>query len=235
MENNFELKYLRQHQSILFCDEVGRGPIAGPVVSCSVIYPNSKSFIEVNSMLIDLGIDDSKKLSTKKRKAILKKLGIDLVSLEKNLVYNKSDFSFVINEQTPEMIDEINILQASLLSMGQGCRDLILNQNPLTGVVLVDGNKTFDLEKISSKKIKNEQFEVVSIIKGDAKSAGISLASVIAKEYRDYLMEQLDVLYPGYGLARHAGYPTKAHKEAVCSLGVSPIHRRSFKGVKEHI
>ena len=76
---------------------------------------------------------------------------------------------------------------------------------------------------------------VVSVVKGDAKSAGISLASIIAKEYRDLLMERYDEQFPGYGLAGHAGYPTVAHKEAVATLGVTPIHRRSFKGVKEHL
>ena len=88
-----------------------------------------------------------------------------------------------------------------------------------------------------SRDQNSESIENVSekfVIKGDSKSALIGLASIIAKEYRDGLMENLGIKYPGYGLEKHAGYPTKAHKEAIVKLGVTPIHRRSFKGVKEY-
>ncbi len=123
-----------------------------------------------------------------------------------------------------EVIDEINILQASLLSMKNCAHKLSAKRRTRA---LFDGNK------IPSEMAKNISCE--AIVKGDSKSALIGLASIFAKEYRDNLMEKYSLKYPGYGFEKHAGYPTKKHLEAIKKLGVTPIHRRSFKGVKEYI
>ncbi len=235
MNNKFEKSYLKNQEAILFCDEVGRGPIAGPVVSCTVIYKSAVKTFKINKKLIDLGINDSKKISSKKRKEIVQKLNIDINKLKKNTKYDCGEFSFIINQKSPLEIDKINILQASLAAMRDGTKELINQAKVKSALVLIDGNKTFSLEEISQLNKKKQQIEILSIVKGDAKSAGISLASVIAKEFRDHLMLKYDKKYPGYGLANHAGYPTVMHKQAVKDLGVTPIHRKSFKGVKEYL
>ena len=130
-------------------------------------------------------------------------------------------------------IDKINILQASLSCMKFAVQTLIYQFHLYPGQVkvLIDGNQKFNFDEQFDFGAEN----IFPIIKGDSKSALIGLASIIAKEYRDEVMKTLDVIYPGYGLASHAGYPTVAHKEAVKSLGVTPIHRQSFKGVKEFV
>ena len=100
MNQNFEKQFLENFESILFCDEVGRGPIAGPVVACSVIFHNSKDTPAINKKLIELGIDDSKKLSTKKRKSILESLNIDFSTLKVDQIYKMKDWSFVIKDKS---------------------------------------------------------------------------------------------------------------------------------------
>lgn len=213
----FDQKYFESHQFIIGCDEVGRGPIAGPVVGCAVKLKNNFSFLQ---KLIELGVTDSKKLSAKKRVKILDELIID-----KNICcfkeYHLDNFSFVLWEHSPQEIDEMNILQASLSCMQNACEKLICKKS----FVLIDGNQKF----------KNYNFPLETVVKGDSKSLAIALASIIAKEFRDNIMKDFDSIYPGYGLAGNAGYPTKAHKVAVKELGVTPIHRKSFKGVKEHL
>lgn len=204
------------------CDEVGRGPIAGPVVACAVRLNENKKTCEY---LRDLGVTDSKKLKSSKRKAILDLF--KLKSLRHDNVYSYADenieFDFCISEISHSKIDEINILQASLLAMKKST----LMLNPKDELILIDGNKVFDID--------NYEGEVDSLVKGDSKSVSIGLASIIAKEYRDDLMARYDKQYPGYNFSQHAGYPTKAHKEAVKTIGPSPIHRKSFKGVKEYL
>jgi ribonuclease HII len=218
-----DIEFLNLYDELIGCDEVGRGPIAGPVNGCAVrVSKVNKGLI---TFLESLGVTDSKKLTTKKRLIILEKLGIDLEILTVHKKYNikldQGEFSFVIGEHSPEDIDRINILQASLSCMKNASLPLIEKKSK----ILVDGNKTFEIENS----------DIEAIVKGDSKSTVIALASIIAKEYRDLLMQKYDLQYPGYGLARHAGYPTKAHKEAVVELGVTPIHRKSFKGVKEYV
>ena len=218
--NGFEKYY--------YCDEVGRGPLAGPVVACSVALFDSS----LNSTLIDqlrsLGVCDSKKLTEKKRKQILSKLKIDLFKLIAGKKYEISfigqRLEFAVIEVSPKQIDKINILQASLTAM----KEAYLTSGGVDQsqeLIFIDGNKTFITNHAKTEPI----------VKGDSKSAFIGLASIIAKEYRDQLMKNLDIKYPGYGFAKHSGYPTKAHKEAIAQLGVSPVHRRSFGGVKEHV
>ena len=172
-------------------DEVGRGPIAGPVVAAAVILPKNAQFA---------GINDSKKLSEKKR-LVLEKL------IKENCV------AWAIGAVGPTVIDEINILEASKLAMRQAIAKLPVHAEHL----LVDAVKL------------PVAIPQTDIIKGDAKSISIGAASIIAKCHRDRMMKVYDKIYPQYGLGGHAGYPTKAHKEAVFEYGYTPIHRKSFK------
>ena len=175
---------------IIGVDEVGRGPLAGPVISAAIVLNKEK---------IPEGINDSKKLSKKKREVINE----ELISQHK----------FAIGIASVEEIDKINILQASLLAMKRA----VLNLNIKPQTILVDGNKLPDLE-----------YNMYSIIKGDSKSISIAAASIIAKVYRDKLMQDLSLQYPGYYWEKNSGYGTKQHLLALNSLGVTPIHRKSF-------
>ena len=183
-------------QMIAGVDEVGRGPLAGAVVAAAVILdPNNP--IE--------GLIDSKKLTEKKRELL------DVEIREKAL-------SWALGRAEVEEIDQINILQASLLAMSRAVAQLSV----IPELVLVDGNKCPDVP-----------YPVEAIIKGDALIEAISAASIIAKVARDHEMEELDLVYPGYGLAKHKGYPTAMHRAALIELGVTEIHRRSYKPVRD--
>ncbi len=207
-------------------DEVGRGCLAGPVVAATVVFTSSnKKIPKVFNTLSALGVTDSKKISRVKRRSILSQLDISFESLKQNIKYNHNEFSFSICQQSPKEIDKINILQASLLSM-KNSFELCWDKKS-KGVWMIDGNKVPGFNEVLVNK--------KSVIKGDTKSLLIGLASVIAKEYRDNLMEKYECIYPGYGIEKNAGYPTKLHKDAIKVLGVTPIHRLSFKGVKEYI
>lgn len=175
---------------IIGVDEVGRGPLAGPVISAAIILNKEK---------IPEGINDSKKLSKKKREVINEEL--------------ISQHSFAIGIASVEEIDKINILQASLLAMKRA----VLNLNIKPQTILVDGNKLPDLK-----------YNMYPIIKGDSKSISIAAASIIAKVYRDKLMQDLSLQYPGYYWEKNSGYGTKQHLLALNNLGVTPIHRKSF-------
>ena len=177
-------------------DEVGRGPLAGAVVAAAVILdPNNP--VE--------GLNDSKALSEKKRDALFPEI------CEKALAWS-------LGRAEADEIDQINILQASLLAMSRAVEGLNIKPD----FALVDGNK---LPKLSCP--------AEAVVKGDSKVAAIAAASIIAKVTRDREMVELDGIYPGYGLAGHKGYPTKAHMAAVEELGVLPIHRRSFGPIKK--
>jgi len=176
-------------------DEVGRGPLAGPVVTAAVILdPNNP--IE--------GLNDSKKLSEKRRE-------------ELEPLIKKHALAWSLGRAEAEEIDEINILQATLLAMKRAVEGLDIEPTH----ALVDGNKA-----------PNLACPVTTIIKGDQSEPAIAAASILAKVARDREMVVMDELYPGYGLAKHKGYPTKQHQEALLELGVTPIHRRSFKPVR---
>lgn len=177
-------------------DEVGRGPLAGPVIAAAVILPKDNAIV---------GLADSKKLSHRRRE-------------ELSAIIKDQAIAWAIGRAEVEEIDSINILQASLLAMSRAVE--LLKVSPT--LALVDGNK---LPKLKC--------EAKAIIKGDSKIAEISAASIIAKVARDAEMDQMDKLYPGYGLSQHKGYPTKAHIQALQELGVTDIHRRSFKPVKD--
>ena len=173
------------------CDEAGRGPLCGPVVAAAVILPPS---------LIIPGLDDSKKLTEKKREALFD-------------VIVKNATAYAICEATPAEIDEINILNASMLAMRRAVESLSVKAD----FALIDGNCSRGFE------IPTE-----TVVKGDSKSYSIAAASILAKVTRDRQCIELDRDYPEYGIAKHKGYPTKDHMDAVRKHGPSPIHRRSF-------
>jgi ribonuclease HII len=177
-------------------DEVGRGPLAGPVVTAAVILDPEKPIT---------GLADSKALSEKKREALFDEI------IEKAKAWS-------IGRAEVDEIDDINILQATMLAMQRAVAGLSLQP----GHVLVDGNRCPKLPCTAE-----------AIIKGDGKIPAISAASIVAKVTRDREMVLLDAEYPGYGLAGHKGYPTKAHMAALKDLGVTPIHRRSFAPVRK--
>jgi len=172
-------------------DEVGRGPLAGPVVACAVILPKDCDLLYLN---------DSKQLSAKKREELYPQIMEKAVSV---------GIGFV----GPERIDEINILQATYEAMRQAIQNLSVKPDILLN----------DAVTIPGVDIRQ-----VPIIKGDAKSASIAAASIVAKVTRDRLMVQYDELYPEYGFASNVGYGAAKHIEALKTLGPTPIHRRTF-------
>ncbi|RPA62742.1 ribonuclease HII [Shewanella frigidimarina] len=179
-------------------DEVGRGPLIGDVVTAAVILDPNKPIV---------GLNDSKKLSEKRRNALYQQIMDNALSVS-------------VGRASPAEIDELNILHATMLAMQRAVAGLSI----LPERVLVDGNRVPDFGIASH-----------AIIKGDGLVAAISAASIIAKVTRDAEMETLDSQYPQYGFAKHKGYPTKAHFEALALYGVLPEHRKSFKPVADRI
>lgn len=184
---------LRQagYRAIAGVDEVGVGPLAGPVVAAAVILPDAIELPQLN---------DSKKLSSEVRETL-------------SSVICKHAVAWAIGEVSPEEIDRMNIYQASLEAM----RRAVLGLTTPADYLCVD-----------ARTIPGVSIPQMAIIKGDAKDASIAAASVVAKVYRDRLMQNLDQEYPGYGLAQHMGYPTAEHCAALERLGASPIHRKSY-------
>ena len=172
-------------------DEAGRGPLAGPVCAAAVILPPE---------LVIPGLNDSKKLTDKKRRELY-----DVITAEA--------VSYGIAFASEKEIDEINILQATFLAMARAMEKL----TPQPELALIDGNRAKDFG-----------LPVRTIVKGDSLSASIAAASILAKVTRDRLMEQYDEAYPQYGFAIHKGYGTKRHYEALREFGPSPIHRMTF-------
>ena len=179
------------YKLICGCDEAGRGPLCGPVVAAAVILnPN----VEIE------GLNDSKKLTEKKREMLF-----DIIK-EKALAY-------AIAEASPKEIDQINILNASMLAMRRAVEALPVKAD----FALIDGNCS-----------RGFNIPTKTIVKGDALSSSIAAASILAKVTRDRQCKELDALYPEYGIAKHKGYPTKDHMDAVRRHGPSPIHRKTF-------
>lgn len=174
-------------------DEVGRGPLAGPVVCAAVILP-----LEEERRII--GIDDSKKISARKREALAEQI-------------RERARAYAVEEVSETLIDEINILQATRLCMKRAVEKL----QPSADMVLTDGNMTLDIALPQR-----------SIVKGDALVASIGAASILAKVYRDALMREYDKLYPEYGFSHNAGYGTREHVEAIKRVGICAIHRKTF-------
>ncbi len=210
----FEASYLTTFPTLLIAsDEAGRGPLAGPVVAASVaLEVESPSQLErVIEGLRSAGVRDSKLLSESLREKLA------------TLPWDKK----ALCEVSAQEIDELNILRASLEGMRRSAEALLRNWKKGPVVWLVDGNR--------APKNAMSDWVVHPVVKGDAKSALIGLASIHAKVHRDQLMRQFELQYPGYGLAQHAGYPTAQHRAAIAALGPSPIHRKSFKGVREYL
>ena len=172
-------------------DEAGRGPLAGPVCAAAVILPPG---LEIP------GLNDSKKLTDKKRRELYD------IMIEQAVSYG---IAFASEQE----IDEINILQATFLAMERAMQKL----SPQPELALIDGNRTKDFG-----------LPVRTIVKGDSLSASIAAASILAKVTRDRLMEEYDAQYPQYGFAVHKGYGTKRHYETLREFGPSPIHRKTF-------
>lgn len=174
-------------------DEVGRGPLAGPVVCAAVIMP-----LDEDKLVI--GVDDSKKLSEKKREQLAEEI-------------KARALCYTIVEIDEKTIDEINILEATRLGMKKAIESLEI----LPETVLTDGNMTIDTH-----------FPQHSVVHGDALSYSIGAASIIAKVYRDHLMDEFAKTYPHYGFEKNKGYGTAAHIQGIKEHGLCPIHRRTF-------
>ena len=180
-----------QYSNICGIDEVGRGPFAGPVVAAAVILPKKSELLYIN---------DSKKLSEKRREELFEEIQKEAVAIGIGCI-------------GPQIIDQINILQATYEAMRQAVGNLCIEPDLLLN----------DAVMIPGLPMKQ-----VPIIKGDAKSISIGAASIIAKVTRDRMMEQYEILFPEYGFSSNKGYGTKEHIEAIKENGMTPIHRRSF-------
>lgn len=188
--------YIKQGFCVIGADEAGRGPLCGPVVTAAVSL-----FTEIP------GINDSKKLSEKKR-----------LELVPQIIHNSF---WAVYSVLPKVIDEMNILHASLYGMSL-CAKRVMRKTEENCMLLIDGNK------------KTGQFEnEIAVVKGDAKSINIAAASILAKTYRDRIMDKWDKIYPEYHLSSHKGYPTAEHYEILKKIGPCEIYRKSFKLVKE--
>lgn len=191
-----QFEYPQGYQFVAGVDEVGRGPLVGDVVTAAVILdPNNP--IE--------GLNDSKKLTEKKRMALLPEI-------------KEKALAWAVGRCSPEEIDQLNILQATMVAMQRAVAGLQVQPD----LVLIDGNRCPELP-----------MDAQAVVKGDLRVAEISAASIIAKVVRDQEMEELDKLHPQFGFAKHKGYPTKAHFEAIEQHGVISEHRKSFKPVKK--
>jgi ribonuclease HII len=187
----FDRKIRLKHDIICGVDEAGRGPLAGDVFAAAVILPEG---------VIIEGLDDSKKLTEKKRELLYTEI-------------TQKAFSYSIARATVAEIEELNILQAALLAMKRAVEALHIKP----GYALIDGDKIPKLE-----------IPCEAVIKGDAISASIAAASILAKVARDRDMHELALLYPQYGFGKHKGYGTKLHYEKLREYGICPVHRMSF-------
>ena len=184
-------KYALGYTAVCGCDEAGRGPLCGPVVAAAVILPRD-CVIE--------GLNDSKKLTEKKREKLFE-------------IIKEVAIAYAIAEASPKEIDEINILNASMLAMRRAVEALPV----VADFALIDGNCS-----------RGFAIPTETVVKGDSLSFSIAAASILAKVTRDRGCAELDRLYPQYGIAKHKGYPTKEHMDAVRKYGPSPIHRQTF-------
>ncbi|ABX27133.1 ribonuclease HII [Lactobacillus helveticus] len=192
---SYEKQFWQKGELVAGVDEVGRGPLAGPVVTAAVIIDHNFDLLEVN---------DSKKLSPEKRLQLYPKILSEAVSVG-------------IGVKSAAVIDQINIYEADRQAMAQAVKALDVKPNAL----LVDAmNVPVDLPQIE-------------LIKGDAKSNSIAAASIVAKVFRDKLMDDYDKIYPQYGFPRNAGYGTKEHIDALKKYGPTPIHRKTFAPVSD--
>jgi len=189
---NFDNSFLNDNIKLIAgTDEAGRGPLAGPVVAASVIFSPD---VCIN------GVNDSKRLSAKKREILFEEI-------------MKNSLSYGISVVSHKKIDRINILNASLLAMLNSVKKLKVKPD----LILVDGNKSFHYD-----------VEIKTVVKGDSKSFCIAAASIVAKVSRDRIMKLLSHQYPEYNWGNNKGYPTKQHIETIKLIGASPLHRKTF-------
>ncbi|MEL6927545.1 MAG: ribonuclease HII [Cyanobacteria bacterium J06600_6] len=196
-DNSLLAEFSDRHTLVAGVDEVGRGALFGSVVAAAIVVP-----LEAIPELIALGVKDSKKLSPGKRR--------ELIQPVKDLVAG-----WYIASASVAEIDELNILQASLLAMSR----CILNLPVIPQIILVDGNQL----------IPNLGLKQKTVVKGDLRSPVIAAASILAKVWRDEQLISLAQKYPNYDLAQNKGYPTAKHRLAIQKYGITPEHRRSFK------
>lgn len=187
-----ESHFFKEYTLEAGCDEAGRGCLAGSVYAAAVILPRNYKNAFIN---------DSKQLTARKRYELRERI-------------QKEALAWAVGIVTPEEIDKINILNASILAMHRALDGLKL----IPEAIIVDGNKF--------KPYKNIPFQ--TIVKGDGKYESIAAASILAKTYRDDYMQQLAEKYPQYGWTHNMGYPTKAHRAAIREYGITPYHRRTF-------
>jgi ribonuclease HII len=203
-----EETYLRGFRCLAGLDEVGRGPLAGPVVAAAVVLPRGFSHPDIR---------DSKLLSSGQREKLVP-------------IIKQTAVTWGLGVVEVEEIDRINILEASLLAMGNALRALRVRPDCL----LVDGRQSIPWQFFRSKRIATKIWpQQRTIVKGDQLCFSIAAASILAKVARDAIMVKLDKSYPEYGLATHKGYACTAHVEALRRFGPSPVHRRSFKLVRD--
>ncbi|MBR4950322.1 MAG: ribonuclease HII [Clostridia bacterium] len=192
MDWSYEISFIANGESVVCgCDEAGRGPLCGPVVAAAVILPQG---------LVIEGLDDSKKLSEKKREQLYK-------------IIRENAIDCAIGHAEVYEIEKYNILNCAMLAMNRAVEKLKIKPQ----LVLADGNI-----------VRGFKVRAVPVIKGDALCPSIAAASVLAKVARDRLLDATDKLYPNYGFAKHKGYGTKAHREALLNYGVTQVHRNSF-------
>ena len=228
-----ELKLIPEFpQEIIATDEVGRGPLGGPVVVGAVrlLVEDQQALKTLLKALKPRGVTDSKKLSPDRRREILNKLGIDEIEFRKmrTLTIKGVEVSLITWDIDHQVIDQENILAASLRGMREASEFLSDPKNYPT-TVFIDGHQKLRWGK------KTSPWNEIPLIKGDSRSLLIGLASILAKEKRDSHMRQMHELYPQYGFNSHFGYPTKEHRAAIEVYGPCPIHRKTFKGVKEFV
>ena len=199
MTYDYENLYHEQGYAVICgVDEAGRGPLAGPVFAAAVILPDG---------LEDIGLNDSKKLTEKKREQLFD-------------VIREKAIAYCVASADENEIDRLNILHATYLAMKRAVDGLSVRPD----LALIDGNRK-----------PNTGVEEITIVKGDSKSISVAAASILAKVSRDRYMLELDKLYPEYEFAKHKGYPTALHYEKIKEHGISPVHRLSFlKNLNEH-
>ncbi len=200
----FEIEEKYENLYVLGIDEVGRGPLCGPVVAACVLL--DKDFLQHE---ICGKINDSKKISKKNRLEIFEFL--------------KNNIKYGIGVVDEKIIDEINILQASKLAMKRAYEDFVKKTGISAEVILVDGN---------FKPFLDNKIEIVPIVKGDSKSLSIAAASILAKETRDEIMFKLHQKYPHFSWDKNSGYPTKFHIEKIKQFGICEFHRKTFEPIK---
>ncbi len=213
---NKEIDFLdKGFKVIIGIDEVGRGPLAGPVVACACALKNPDKLVNIEKNFSEKSweyLKDSKKISQKKR--------------EELVGFIKDHFYIGLGIVESQIIDEINILQATFLAMKKALDEIYKNNNlSKNALLLIDGNKI----------IPNVSFEQVCVVRGDNISKTIASASIVAKVFRDDLMIEYSKEFPEYDLDKNKGYGTKKHRQALELYGATPIHRKSFATVRQFL